>query len=80
MNYISVDDLQAFCDNSKDHAITPNDFQRMNQIEVVLCKNCENWIPGYITDQDDFIPPKCGKYKQMVGHSNDDFCSLAERK
>ena len=32
MNYISVDDLQAFCDNSKYHAVTPNDFQRMNQI------------------------------------------------
>lgn len=47
---------------------------------VVLCKDCKNWIPGYITDQDDFIPPKCGKYQQMVGHSNDDFCSLAEKK
>ena len=48
--------------------------------ELVRCKDCKNWIPGYITDQDDFIPPKCGKYQQMVGHSNDDFCSLAERK
>ena len=47
---------------------------------VVRCKDCKNWIPGYITDQDDFIPPKCGKYQQMVGHSNDDFCSLAEKK
>lgn len=47
---------------------------------VVRCKDCKNWIPGYITDKDDFIPPKCGKYQQMVGHSNDDFCSLAEKK
>ena len=47
---------------------------------VVRCKDCKNWIPGCITDQDDFIPPKCGKYQQMVGHSNDDFCSLAEKK
>jgi hypothetical protein len=47
---------------------------------VVRCKDCKNWIPGYITDQDDFIPPKCGKYQQMVGHSNDDFCSLAEKQ
>ena len=47
---------------------------------IVRCKDCKNWIPGYITDQDDFIPPKCGKYQQMVGHSNDDFCSLAEKK
>ena len=48
--------------------------------DVVRCKDCKNWIPGHITDQDDFIPPKCGKYQQMVGHSNDDFCSLAEKK
>ena len=47
---------------------------------VVRCKDCKNWIPGYITDKDDFIPPKCGKYQQMVGHSNDDFCSLAEKQ
>ena len=48
--------------------------------ELVRCKDCKNWITGCITDQDDFIPPKCGKYQQMVGHSADDFCSLAERK
>ena len=47
---------------------------------VVRCKDCSNWIPGYITDDDDFIPPKCGKYQQMVGHSADDYCSLAERE
>ena len=46
----------------------------------LLCKECKNWVEGYITDQDDFIPPKCGKYQQMVGHSSNDFCSLAERK
>ena len=49
-------------------------------VRVVRCKDCSNWIPGYITDDDDFIPPKCGKYQQMVGHSADDYCSLAERK
>lgn len=48
--------------------------------EIVRCKDCKNWIAGYITDQDDFIPSKCGKYKQMVGHSSDDFCSFAERR
>jgi len=48
--------------------------------ELVRCKNCKNWIPGYITGQDVFIPPKCGKYHQMVGHSSDDFCSLAEMR
>ena len=39
--YIKIDDLQAFCDNQTDHSITPNDFQRMNYIEIVRCKNCE---------------------------------------
>lgn len=48
--------------------------------DIVRCKDCKNWIAGYITDKDEFIPPKCGKYQQMVGHSNDDFCSLAERQ
>lgn len=47
--------------------------------ELVMCRSCKNWIPGYITDSDDFIPPKCGKYQQMVGHSSDDYCSLAEK-
>lgn len=32
--YIKVDDLQRYCDNQKDHTITPNDFQRMNFIEL----------------------------------------------
>lgn len=47
---------------------------------VVRCKDCKYWVPGVITDRDDFIPPKCGKYSQMVGHSADDFCSLAEQE
>ena len=31
--YIKVDDLQKYCDNQKDHSITPNDFQRMTQYD-----------------------------------------------
>ena len=60
----------------KTKSVTPT----IDAIPVIQCKDCENWIPGYITDQDDFIPPKCGKYQQMVGHSVDDFCSLAEKQ
>ena len=52
----------------------------IDAVQVVRCKSCKNWIPGYITDQDDFIPSKCGKYQQMVGHSADDYCSLAEKR
>lgn len=48
--------------------------------DFIMCKECKNWVPGYVTDQDDFIPPKCGKYQQMVGHSANDYCSLAEAK
>ena len=40
MKYISVDDLQAYCDNQIGHSITPNEFQRMNHIEIVRCKDC----------------------------------------
>ena len=50
------------------------------QPEIIQCKDCKYWVPGYITDNDDFIPPKCGEWQQMVGHSSDDYCSLAERR
>ena len=50
------------------------------EVGITRCMYCKNWIPGYITDNDEFIPPKCGKYQQMVGHSHNDFCSLAERR
>ena len=52
----------------------------VDAVKVVRCKDCKFWVCGYITDQDDFIPPKCGKYKQMVGHSSDDFCPYGERR
>ena len=50
------------------------------QPEIIRCRDCKYWVPGYITDNDDFIPPKCGEWQQMVGHSSDDYCSLAERR
>lgn len=55
-------------------------IERKETPDIVRCKDCKNWIAGYITDQDEFIPSKCGKYQQMVGHSSDNFCSLAERQ
>lgn len=69
MKYISVDALQAFCDNQKDHSITSNDFQRMNYIEVVHCpdclyqKNCISTENGI--EQDGFC--KWGKRKDGDG-------------
>lgn len=50
------------------------------QPEIIRCKDCKYWVPGYITGNDDFIPPKCGEWQQMVGHSSDDYCSLVERR
>ncbi|MBO6268475.1 MAG: hypothetical protein J6N19_04960 [Clostridium sp.] len=59
---------------------TIDEFDARCAPEIIRCKDCKNWIAGYVTNQEEFIPPKCGKYQQMVGHYNDDFCSLAERR
>ena len=73
-----VDDNQ---ENDYDTALKMGiEALKANVQPVVRCKDCMNWIPGNITDTDEFIPPKCDKYQQMVGHSSDDFCSLGERK
>lgn len=45
--------------------------------ELVRCKDCKHWIPGKITDKDDFIPPRCKR--NGGGWSADEFCSNAER-
>lgn len=40
MRYVKVDDLQEYCDHQIAHEITPNEFQRMNHLEIVRCKDC----------------------------------------
>ena len=42
--YIKVDDLQRYCDNQKDHSITPNEFQRMTQYDF-------GWHTGTPTEE-----------------------------
>ena len=32
--YIGIETLLNFCENSKDHAVTPNDFMRMPRIKM----------------------------------------------
>ena len=32
--YIGIETLLNFCENSKDHAITPNDFMRMKRVRM----------------------------------------------
>ena len=44
MKFVKLDDLQTFCDNQKDHAITPNDFQRMKHYEF-------GWHTGTPTEE-----------------------------
>ena len=76
MKYISVDALQAFCDNQIDHSITPNDFQRMNHIEIVRCKDCKFAHMTY-----DGLCKYCDKYTDDDGfqielyQSGDWFCA-----
>lgn len=54
------------------------DLIDVDAMPVVRCKDCKNWIPGRITDQDDFIPPSC-KCKEGLWHANS-FCSDGEQK
>lgn len=42
--YIGIETLLNFCENSKDHAVTPNDFMRMNRLKKPERKTGQ-WIP-----------------------------------
>ena len=46
--------------------------------ELVCCCKCKHWIPGKITDKDDFIQPRCKRNGGVW--SADDYCSCAERR
>ena len=44
--YIGIETLLNFCENSKDHAVTPNDFMRMERVcitepQIIHCNRCE---------------------------------------
>ena len=41
--YIGIETLLNFCENSKDHAVTPNDFMRMKRVRVPEPKTGQ-WI------------------------------------
>lgn len=41
--YISIETLLNFCENSKDHSVTPNDFMRMKRVRMPEHKTGE-WI------------------------------------
>ena len=46
--FVRLEDLQTFCDNQKDHSITPNDFQRMRHYEF-------GWHTGTPTEEGDYL-------------------------
>lgn len=50
----------------------------VEQKELVCCRSCVHWIPGVITDKDDFIQPRCKR--NGGGWSSDDYCSCAEKR
>lgn len=41
--YIGIETLLNFCENSKDHAVTPNDFMLMKRVRIPERKKGE-WI------------------------------------
>ena len=44
--YIGIETLLNYCENSKDHVVTPNDFMRMNRVRNISCSEFpNNWIP-----------------------------------
>ena len=42
--YIGIETLLYFCNNQKDHCVTPNDFMRMNRVKIDERLHGE-WIP-----------------------------------
>lgn len=39
--YIGIETLLNYCENSKEHAVTPNEFMRMNRVRMPE----QQWIP-----------------------------------
>ena len=52
---------------------------KLSMPEIVRCDQCKHWVPGYITDTDDFIPPRCLDNHGVGWHAND-YCSYWSRK
>ena len=51
--YIAIEDLLNFCENSKDHSITPNEFMRftrhrINEAPTVEDRYSEGYSDGYL--------------------------------
>ena len=51
--YIGIETLLNYCENSRDHAVTPNDFMRMKRVRMPE----PYWIPC-----SERLPEKSGRY------------------
>lgn len=51
--YIGIETLLNYCENSKDHAVTPNDFMRMKRVRMAE----PHWMPCK-----ERLPEKDGDY------------------
>ena len=79
--YISVDDLQSYCDNQRGHSITPNEFQRMDSICIVRCKDCKwSWCLNPNDESPFYVcrhPTICN---MRMSHEGNWYCGNGELK
>ena len=82
--YIAIETLLNFCENSKDHAVTPNDFMRMSRVqipsaqpEIIRCKDCKNWERQVVSINDGL--GYCS-FHEASFVSCDGYCYWAERR
>lgn len=68
--YIGIETLLNFCENSKDHSVTPNDFMRMKRVRMPERKKGK-WI--LVTDNygQHYICNHCGEWRY---HQEQKFC------
>ena len=60
--YIGIETLLNFCENSKDHSVTPNDFMRMKRVRMPERKKGK-WIVYVVSmlDGEDCKCSECGQ-------------------
>lgn len=88
--YIAIEALLNFCANSKDHAVTPNDFMRMARVrvpEIVRCKDCVYFPEGTGANHDLVFPGgelkcpcECDDYWYSWKPADDWYCANGKRK
>ena len=66
--YIGIETLLNFCENSKDHTITPNDFMRMKRVRMPSAEPDDSrYRQGIIQGKVDMRTEILTKLKELVG-------------